>query len=283
MFSYRHGYHAGNHADVLKHLCQMLLLEKLREKDKAFVYIDTHSGAGRYDLSSAEANKTGEFKQGIDRLRSAGSHNPTLSAYLQLVEPYRQQQQYPGSPEIARQMMRAQDRLQLMEWHNNEVENLRDNFAGVDEVHIHHRNGFEGLVALCPPKPARGLVLMDPSYELASDYTDLVKTLQQAYRRWATGIYAIWYPLLARSRDRSDRMLKQLSQQPFERVLDIQLKLHPQQEEMGMYGSGMLIINPPWQFEQQVQAMLPELMKGLQDWSGASYEVRWLANNDTNC
>ncbi|GAB3017007.1 23S rRNA (adenine(2030)-N(6))-methyltransferase RlmJ [Bowmanella dokdonensis] len=278
MFSYRHAYHAGNHADVLKHLCQMLLLEKLAEKDKPFVYVDTHSGAGWYDLTSEQAQKTAEYQGGVDRMLDAKSTNPQVQAYLKLMQDYRQQNRYPGSPEIANRLCRARDSLHLMEWHNNEIQNLKRNFKGVSRAHIHHRNGFEGLVAMCPPKPARGLVLIDPSYELESDYQEVVKTVTLAVKRWATGIYAIWYPLLAKKRDRSNSMLTAFSKPPFTSVLDIQLIVQPQNEEVGMYGSGLVVVNPPWQFDQQVQALLPELSQTLKTGPEGQYSLRWLIN-----
>lgn len=280
MFSYRHGYHAGNYADVLKHLCQMLLLNKLAEKDKAFVYIDTHSGAGLYDLTSAQAQKTGEYKEGIDRLLDANCQDSNLRSYIKLVDEYRRDNRYPGSPELARRLCRSQDSLQLMEWHNNEVQNLRANFKGVRNAHTHHRNGFEGLVAMSPPKPARGLVLIDPSYELEADYQELVNAVKESYKRWKTGIFAIWYPLLAKSRDRSEKMTKALAAIQGADVLDIQLKLHSQEQDVGMYGSGMLVINPPWQFDTQLEALMPELLNALKDWPGASYQLNWLARSE---
>lgn len=280
MFSYRHGYHAGNHADVLKHLCQMLLLNKLAEKDKAFVYLDTHSGAGLYDLTSAQAQKTGEYKEGIDRLLDANCQDSNLRSYIKLVDEYRRDNRYPGSPELARRLCRSQDSLQLMEWHNNEVQNLRANFKGVRNAHTHHRNGFEGLVAMSPPKPARGLVLIDPSYELEADYQELVSAVKESYKRWKTGIFAIWYPLLAKSRDRSEKMTKALAAIQGADVLDIQLKLHPQEQDVGMYGSGMLVINPPWQFDTQLEALMPELLNALKDWPGASYQLNWLTRSE---
>lgn len=280
MFSYRHAFHAGNHADVLKHLCQMLLLEKLCSKDKAFVYIDTHAGAGVYDLTSEQAQKTCEYQAGIDALSDAACQNPHIRAYLKLVEQYRKQNRYPGSPEIARRLCRAQDSLQLMEWHNNEVQQLAANFKQQRRVKVHHRDGFEGLLAITPPKPARGMVLIDPSYELETDYQVLPDTLNKAYRRWQTGIYAIWYPLLAKKRDRSHSMLEAIRKGPYPSVLDIQLSVAPQDEQLGMHGSGMLIINPPWQFDQHIEVMLPELLKALGQGDEGRYQIRWLAQQD---
>lgn len=277
MLSYRHAYHAGNHADVLKHICLVILLEKLAQKDKPFVYIDTHAGAGKYDLTSEQAQKTGEYQQGIVRLMQQATEHPLLRRYQALVGEYYQQHTYPGSPEIAHRICREQDSLHLLEWHNQEIHNLRGNMKGRRNVHCHHRNGYEGLVALCPPKPARGMVLIDPSYETASDYQDVVASVKKALMRWAGGIFAIWYPLLAKSRDRSAAMREALSQLPTEEVLDIQLWVDEQPEAYGMYGSGMLIINPPWQFDAHVQQVLAQLPGMLSDSHAAGARCQWLS------
>ncbi|GGD52240.1 ribosomal RNA large subunit methyltransferase J [Lacimicrobium alkaliphilum] len=258
----------------------MLLLEKLCAKDKAFVYIDTHAGAGIYDLTSEQAQKTAEYQTGIDILLDAGCQSSHIKAYLKLVEQYRQHNRYPGSPEIARRLCRKQDSLQFMEWHNNEVQQLEANYKQQRRVHVHHRDGFEGLVAITPPKPARGMVLIDPSYELETDYQVLPDTLNKAYRRWQTGIYAIWYPLLAKQRDRSQGMLEAVSRGPYKSVLDIRLSVVPQDEQLGMHGSGMLIVNPPWQFDQHVEMLMPELATALGQGGEGSYQIRWLAQQD---
>ncbi|MDF2177544.1 23S rRNA (adenine(2030)-N(6))-methyltransferase RlmJ [Aliiglaciecola sp. CAU 1673] len=278
MLSYRHGYHAGNHADVLKHLCQLILLEKLAQKDKPFVYIDTHAGAGLYDLQSEQAQKTAEYEQGIDRLMQLQSANPHICRYQALVGEYHQQHRYPGSPELAFRLCREHDSLQLMEWHNQEVLNLKANFKDRRNVHIHHRNGFEGLVALCPPKPARGMVLIDPSYELPQDYVEVVESVKAAQKRWAGGTFAIWYPMLAKARDKSQTMLDGLSQLPVEQVLNIQLWVGAQPDDFGMYGSGMVIINPPWQFDEQVESLLQVLPTSLSDSPDAGARCQWLRN-----
>lgn len=276
MFSYRHGYHAGNHADVLKHLCQMLILEKLASKAKPFTYIDTHSGAGCYNLGAGFSTKTSEFVDGIDRLLNLSTQQPEIKRYQKLINQYRQKERYPGSPEIACTMLRAQDTMSLMEWHNQEIINLKKHMGRRTNVSIHHRDGFEGLIALSPPKPARGLVMIDPSYEVNDDYEAVIHTLEKSYRKWKTGIYMLWYPLLAKARDKSGAMVNKIGKGPYSSVLNIQLSVKPQEEELGMHGSGILVINAPWQFDHQVEALLPELTTCLAIEGKGRGTVDWL-------
>lgn len=280
MLSYRHAFHAGNHADVLKHLTQCVILESLIKKPKPFVYIDTHSGAGAYSLRSEEATKTEEFKSGIATLMAAKVNDPVLSSYQALVEPFYAANHYPGSPAVALEYLRENDKAILIERHNHEVDNLRETVhklskdAVCSSVAIHHRDGFEALVALTPPTPKRGLVLVDPSYELVSDYRAVSQSLKKANKRWATGIYAIWYPLLAgRANDKSlacDAMLQQLKSMAGEKWLDIRFQLEDPNTATGMYGSGMFVVNPPWQLDSQLEGSLQALCK-LQ--AGSSYKV----------
>lgn len=282
MLSYRHAFHAGNHADVLKHVCLMLLLNKLTSKNKPCVYIDTHAGAGCYDLNAEQAQKTSEYQGGVAQLGDI--KDSVLNAYQQLIAPFWQQCQYPGSPLLAAKLLRSNDSLHLIEWHNEEVANLRRTMRPYSQAAVHHRNGFEALVALTPPKPARGLVLIDPAYELGSDYQQLVTALQKACKRWATGVYAIWYPLLAKRSGShnphskaglSEKMLQQLSALPVDSLLNVQLWVDTPSQG-GMYGSGMAIINPPWQFDQQIKACLPELTQLLAQSGGAGWQLDWL-------
>lgn len=294
MFSYRHSFHAGNHADVLKHICQMLIIEKLKIKDKGFVYIDTHSGAGIYGLDSAEAQKTQEYQQGIARVVNYRGDDPTILAYQALTAIYLKQEQYPGSPEIARLLMRPQDSLHLIEWHNQEVLNLKRNMRG-SNIAVHHRDGNEGLIAITPPKLARGMVLMDPAYESPSDYQQVLSTLSRAYNRWPTGTYAIWYPLLRKretnpanaeqqtgftsastKQGKSQQMLEQLIGLGCKSLLCVELNVRDETRDVGMYGSGMAIINPPWQLDQQLEACLPALVALLGQDPAAKYSVDWL-------
>lgn len=294
MFSYRHSFHAGNHADVLKHLSQMLLLEKLKLKDKGFVYIDTHSGAGLYDLSSEQAQKTNEYQQGITRIADYAGDNKTLNQYLALVNEYQRHQLYPGSPEIARALMRQQDKLILMEWHNHEIDNLRRNLKA-NNVAIHHRDGFEGLLAMTPPALPRGLVLIDPPYEVATEYQQVIDTVTKAYKKFSSGIFAIWYPLIAERSDKdpinsftksktgkSERLLADLAAQPFKNLLRVELCVTDKQQGVGMYGSGLAIINAPWQFDSEIDLALGELSPLLAQSDTASYKVEWLIAESGN-
>lgn len=288
MLSYRHSFHAGNHGDVLKHLCQMLIIEKLKSKDKGFCYFDTHSGAGVYQLNSQESLKTNEFKQGIERLTGQSIQNQAVNQYLSLVSAYQEFNQYPGSPEIAKSMLRSQDKMILMEWHNQEIQNLKSNMGGKN-IAIHHRDGYEGLLALTPPDMQRGLVLIDPSYEVASEYQQVVDTVVAAYKKWNSAIYAIWYPLLSDRNDsnatfdssvskkgKSETMLESLSQHSFKNMLRIELCVTGAGEAGGMYGSGLAIINAPWQLDKQIEESLQELTPLMAQSDNASYSVDWL-------
>jgi 23S rRNA (adenine2030-N6)-methyltransferase len=288
LLSYRHSFHAGNHGDVLKHICQMLLINKLKSKDKGFCYFDTHSGAGVYQLNSEEALKTKEFKHGIDRLTGHSSQNKAMSDYLSLVAVYKNFNQYPGSPEIAKSMLRPQDQMILMEWHNQEILNLKSNLGGKN-IAIHHRDGYEGLLALTPPNMQRGMVLIDPSYEVASEYQQVVDTVITAHKRWNSAIYAIWYPLISdrkasntsfessdSKKGKSEAMLESLTQHPFKNMLKIELCVTDGSELGGMYGSGMLIINAPWQLDKQIAKSLQELTPLMAQNDSASFSVDWL-------
>jgi 23S rRNA (adenine2030-N6)-methyltransferase len=288
LLSYRHSFHAGNHGDVLKHLCQMLLLNKLKSKDKGFCYFDTHSGAGVYQLDSTDALKTNEFKHGIERLTGHSIQNEAVNQYLSLVSAYKEFNQYPGSPEIAKSMLRPQDKIILMEWHNQEILNLKSNMGGKN-IAIHHRDGYEGLLALTPPDMQRGMVLIDPSYEVASEYQQVVETVTSAYKKWNSAVYAIWYPLISdrktysatfdssdSKKGKSETMLESLSQHSFKNMLKVELCVTSDDEAGGMYGSGMLIINAPWQFDQQIKDSLQELAPLMAQSDGASCSVDWL-------
>ena len=267
MLSYRHGYHAGNHADVIKHLVLLGLLEHMHQKDKPFVGIDTHSGNGFYRLDSAQAKKTREAASGIIPLwrawQSGKVENALIKRYLELVAGFNPPDVgsvpdcYPGSPAIIHSLLRDQDRLQLMELHTSEIDLLRHNFGRDRRGRIHHRDGFEGAVAVSPPTPRRGLMLIDPAYEDKNDYQRAIKTVLAVHERWQTGIIALWYPMLGKSRDHSRRLTEQLSRKLESCV--IELVVAPQSDEFGMFGSGMVVVNPPWQFEANFTPVLTVL------------------------
>ncbi len=279
MLSYRHSFHAGNHADVLKHATQTLILEKLKAKDKPFVYLDSHSGAGLYRLDSEEARKTAEYETGIGRLSAQLGDYPELSSYdavIRQLNPKGALQYYPGSPAIAGAMLREQDQLVLMELHNREIDVLRKNMGRDRRVTIHHRDGFEGLSAILPLPVRRGLVLIDPSYEIKEDYQHTLNAVVSAWKKWPVGIFAIWYPILSRQRDRSRWLLEQLARVPFANLLVTELAVSEQAEDYGMHGSGMVIVNAPWQLDEQLSALLPRLQDCLAPNGQGQCRVEWL-------
>lgn len=281
MLSYRHAFHAGNHADVLKHAVQSLILEALSVKDKGYSYIDTHSGAGGYALDHEWTQKKAEYLGGIAPLWQQRRKWPQLAGYFAAIEAMNSSDAldfYPGSPKVAEHFQRPQDSLTLMELHHNEVDLLRQNMG--PEAAIHHRNGFEGLPALLPPTPKRGLVLIDPPYELKEDYHTVATTLAKAYKRWPIGIYAIWYPLLAKNVDRSGALKDALANCGFEQVLCAELCVSAQADDFGMYGSGMIVLNPPWKLDEQLSELLPRLKDTLAQDKAAAWNLEWLKKTD---
>ncbi|WP_270690104.1 23S rRNA (adenine(2030)-N(6))-methyltransferase RlmJ [Aeromonas sp. D3] len=283
MLSYRHAFHAGNHADVLKHAVQALIIESLKKKDKPFIVLDTHAGGGLYDLRGDWSQKKAEYADGIGRLWDERAQWPAMAPYLGVIDEMNQGGElhyYPGSPELSRRLAREQDKLALMELHNNEVEDLRANMGYDPRVVVHHRDGFEGLVALLPPTPRRGLVLIDPPYELKEDYFAVVDTLKKAQKRWATGIYTLWYPILGQEADKSRDMLRAIKRENFGNVLVAELEVAEQTADWGMNGSGMLIISPPWMLDEQIEAFLKPLCAKLAQGAGAKYKVEWLSKTE---
>lgn len=263
MLSYRHSFHSGNHADVLKHLLLLAVLQKLGEKEKPFSYIDSHSGAGIYDLQSANALMNAEHETGIARLWQQALSHPLLRSYLECVASVNQDHQlhhYPGSPGVAQWAMRVQDRLHLLDLQAAELEALRV-FIGRDaRVSIHQRDAFEGLLALTPPEPRRGMVLIDPSYEDKSDYQSVVNIVRKLQRRWPVGVVAIWYPLLGKARDQGAWLKASLVRENLSALSSYELSVAPQSEEFGMYGSGMLLVNTPWQTQSLLQGAFDEAL-----------------------
>jgi len=274
VLSYQHGFHAGNFADLHKHLTLALLLESLNRKAKPWSYLETHSGRGRYDLRDAQAAKTGEYLEGIAKLWAL-SADSALGRYVDLVRLLNagKLETYPGSPLIAATMARENDQIHLMELHPQEVIELKRNFRNFPQVGVHHRDGYEGVQSLLPPKPNRGLVLIDPAYEVKTEYMDVAKFLPKALKHWGNASYAIWYPLLGAARH--EEMIRALvANCPSVGILRSELHVSAPTER-GMFGSGMLLINPPWQLDQQLTAEVPELLRKL-DVSAGRAELSWL-------
>jgi len=277
MLSYRHGYHAGNHADVLKHLVLMGLLEKLSAKDKPFTCIDSHGGGGLYDLFNEHAQTNREHESGIQRLWEATVSDPLLAAYVQRVAASNTKGKlrfYPGSPVLIQAALRAHDRLHVLELHPAEIESLHHYLGHDRRVSLHHRDSFEGLLALTPPEPRRGMALIDPSYEQKKDYQKVHATLVKLHRRWPVGVLALWYPLLARQRDHSDWLIAALGREALPDMLLLELTVQEQAADFGMHGSGMLLINTPWQFQEQMEKTLASLVAVLG--SGTAFRVQKL-------
>ncbi|EKO3921792.1 MULTISPECIES: 23S rRNA (adenine(2030)-N(6))-methyltransferase RlmJ [Vibrio] len=276
MLSYRHSFHAGNHADVLKHIVQSLILNALQQKETPFVYHDTHSGVGRYDLTHEWSEKTGEYKQGIGRLWQQADTPAEIDSYLDAVKALNQGEElryYPGSPRIARAHLRAQDRMVLSELHPSDYPLLEQEFARDRQVAIYKQDGFARLKASLPPKERRGLVLIDPPYELAKEYRDVVQAIAQSHKRWSTGIYAIWYPVVNRC-DIED-MLDGLANLGIRKILQIELGVAPDTNQRGMTASGMIVINPPWKLESEMQTILPFLKQAIAPATG-HFKVEWV-------
>lgn len=279
MLSYRHSFHAGNHADVIKHITLIAVLEKLKQKNKPFIYIDTHSGRGLYDLSSAEARKTAEFEQGISRLLDNSSDcEQIVTNYCDYVGRYLSQSPayYPGSPQIACDFLREQDKCIFIELHSDEIYKLKGNFYKDERVSIHNRDGFEGVNACMPPDPARGVVLIDPAYEVKQDYLDAVKAIEQSIKKWPHGIFLLWYPMLATQRDKTDILKKKVANLPINNLLSIELAVEQQQRDFGMFGSGMLVINAPYQLDKIMQPVAKQLAKKLAQDDKAYGQAEWL-------
>ncbi|MBN2875122.1 MAG: 23S rRNA (adenine(2030)-N(6))-methyltransferase RlmJ [Spirochaetales bacterium] len=283
MLSYRHGFHAGNHADVLKHVVLVDCITRLVIKDKAMLYIDTHAGAGSYALTEGFAAQNREYSGGIERLSAyARRHEPpaAVAAYMAATgyaalspeaPALSPQARYPGSPLIAAGLLRPHDRLALFELHPADYEALSTLFAGNNRVTIHRADGFASLKSLMPPPSRRGFTLMDPSYEIAADYDMVLQTIADTLRRFATGVYAVWYPLLERQEAQAlPAALSRLAP----RWLDARLRVRGSAPgERGMAGSGMFVINPPWLVEDAMRESLPWLAGALGQDAGASWQL----------
>ncbi len=278
MFSYRHAFHAGNHADVLKHMVLVQLLSYLNQKDTAYMVIDTHAGAGVYQLDGDYASKSGEAQEGIARLWDRKDLPPLVKDYVQHIKamnPAGMLRHYPGSPFLAERVMREQDRLRLFELHPTEGKILDENIRRLEahaaangqrtrgkRILAERADGFAGLKALLPPPSRRGLVLIDPPYEDKDDYRKVKVAIDDAQKRFAGGTYAVWYPALGRLESQQlPERLKRVAQSDW-----LHVTLHigaPGDDGRGLVGSGMFIINPPWTLEAALKDTMPWLTQAL--------------------
>lgn len=276
MLSYRHGFHAGNHADVLKHVVLLAVLDHLLEKDKPFWYVDTHAGAGLYDLEDRFARTNAEHAGGIARFWAPDARPLPVAieryvAAVRALNPDGVLRHYPGSPMLARASLREGDRLRLFERHPSDLDALRRTMSGAGrQVIVSDADGPESLKALLPPPPRRAVILMDPSYELTGDYDQVIDALGEARRRFASGVYLVWYPVLARQQARAlPQRLRRLAWGPWLRVeLDVCAPARG-----GMTGSGVFVLNPPWTLHAMLSEAMPVLVERLGDGAGAGFRL----------
>jgi 23S rRNA (adenine2030-N6)-methyltransferase len=275
--NYRHAFHAGNFADVVKHAVLGLLIERLKAKATAFRVIDTHAGTGMYDLTANEASRTGEWREGIGRLWGA-KRRPALDA---LLAPYlaavvaangggesHPLTRYPGSPWIARHLFRKQDRLTAVELHPEDARALEMLFAGDIQVRTIALDGWLALGAFVPPKERRGIVLVDPPFEGRDEFATMLDAFVAAWRKWPTGIYALWYPV--KDLASVDRLRIGLAKSGIRRLLRAELTVRDRDADGTFNGTGLVICNPPWQFAETLQILLDGLLPLLAQAPGAA-------------
>ena len=274
MLSYRHAFHAGNHADVLKHYVLFEILSYYGQKDKPYWYIDTHAGAGQYDLKGPQAAQNAEYLEGVGRLWEQSQLPPALVAFLGALRAFNSGPDlriYPGSPLLAGSLVRDEDRMLLYEMHPADLRALQARFkASGRQVRVRGEDGFAGLVGILPPPTRRAVVLIDPPYEVKADYRRVEEVLSAALKRFPQGTYVLWYPLLRRNE-------VQVMRERFRRLgapawLQVELQVR-QPTGSGMYGSGVYVINPPWTLPQQLESILPTLRDRLAVDAGARFSL----------
>jgi 23S rRNA (adenine2030-N6)-methyltransferase len=277
MLSYRHSFHAGNFADVLKHLVLIKILEYLGKKDKPYCCIDTHAGPGDYALNEDYALKNKEFENGIAKLWHRDDLPDSVAAYVDVIKKFNATDKlscYPGSPLITRQFLRNKDRAFLYELHSTEIELLNAAVGRDKRIKVFHEDGLKNAVGLLPPNEHRGLVLIDPSYEMKNDYQRVTETLVQMHKRFATGTYALWYPVVERSRNQ--QLERDIKSSGLKNVQLFELGIKTDTYEHGMTASGMIVVNPPWTLAADMQQVLPWLAQVLGIDGAGSYRIETL-------
>ena len=278
--NYRHAFHAGNFADVLKHVVLTRVLVHLREKPGAFRVIDTHAGAGLYDLTSSEATRGGEWPDGIGRLMDASLPKPAaelLAPYLEAIRalnPGGKLRSYPGSPVLAQHFLRRQDRLIACELEPHAAKALHRSLAGDERAKAIEIDGWTGLSAYIPPVERRGVVLIDPPFEEPGDYTRLANVLDTARRKWASGTYVLWYPI--KGRPEPDALAKRIRRFNMPKVMRVELTVSPLSDPSHLNGCGLIVLNPPWKLETELSAVLPTLAALLGRAGKSGSRLDWL-------
>ncbi|HWV21320.1 MAG TPA: 23S rRNA (adenine(2030)-N(6))-methyltransferase RlmJ [Devosia sp.] len=279
--NYRHVFHAGNFADVVKHTILTRILAYLMRKDAPFRIIDTHAGVGLYDLKGDKAEKTGEWVDGIGRLIDRDLPAPAkdlLAPYLDAVRaqnPDGALRFYPGSPLITRNMLRQQDRLMALELHPVDAEALRENFAGDFQVRVTHLDGWQALGTHLPPKEKRGLVLIDPPFEERNEFERMAQNLIKAHKRWPTGLYALWYPI--KDGADVDKFVALLQASGIPKILRLELTIRQPSIPPRLHGTGMIVINPPFVLEEEMGVLMPVLADLLSDEGRGRWMIDWVA------
>lgn len=260
MLSYQHGYHAGNFADVFKHLALSRIMAYLCQKDKPLYYLDTHSGCGLYDLKDNQANKTSEYRQGISLLwQQKDRMSPLMSNYLSVIQAFNPNgslRYYPGSPCLARALLRSQDRMIFSELHPREFEQLKQLPKQGKHIFYNHEDGLKTMIATVPPPERRGLIFTDPSWEVKDDYKNIPRTIQSAYNRFSTGVYCLWYPVI--DNRLHQQLIRGMSQIDSTKMLRIEFYLTGTRHE-GMNGCGLWLVNPPHTLVAEMTTILNDL------------------------
>ena len=282
--NYRHSFHAGNFADVMKHAVLTRIIEYLKLKDKAFRVIDTHAGCGIYALTEGDAARTGEWRGGIEKLLNAkpvGKTKDLLLPYLLAVQAQNgsgKPETYPGSPKITRYLLRKQDRLTAIELHPKDAKLLAGEFGGDFQTRVIELDGWLALGAHLPPKEKRGLVLIDPPFEEPGEFERMLEGLKKAHGRWPGGIYALWYPV--KDRKAAAKFHMALAQSGIAKILRAELMIRGGSDEPRLDGSGMIIVNPPFVLEDELREILSMLALCLGEDAGAGYRLDWIAGEE---
>ncbi len=275
MLAYRHAFHAGNHADVLKHIVFARVLRYMNQKDKPYRVVDTHAGAGGYSLEGQYAQKKGEYEQGIGRLWGRDDLPELVADYVSLVREFNPDgrlAQYPGSPAVAQMLLREQDQLRLFERHPTDHRILASYLDGVKGAQVFDTDGFDGLKGQVPPSSRRAVVLMDPSYEGHGDYSRVIHALREGILRFVDGVYCVWYPQVQKLEAAElPRRLQGLAPKGW---LHVQLTVQqPDSQGFGLAGSGMFILNPPYTLHDELVELMPWLVDALGQYDGANYLI----------
>jgi len=274
--NYRHGYHAGNFADVFKHLLLMSLIDALKRKDKPLCYLETHAGAGLYDLASPVARKTSEYTRGVLRVFEQKECPPIVEAYRAIIIAQGFPSYYPGSPLIVRACLRPTDRMVVLELHPEEYGHLRQALqCSVDDktlIAAHHQDGYAGIKAFLPPKERRGLVFIDPPFEQDKEWMQILSGVELGVRRFQTGTFAVWYPI--KNKKEVQDFLQKLKERHLGQLMVVELSIYPEDARLGLVGCGLVVVNPPWQWAFGVESWLPWLWNVLSVQGRGSFGIQ---------